>query len=419
MLTRMKLTKPAIDKIDCSDKNKPTFFWDEKTPGFGVKVTPKNNKSYIFQGRIGLQNRRIKIGDVDVWKLDEARKYAQELAIMCHKGIDPLIERKKALADNKELLKQEKRKTIKFKDVWFEYLKARQPNWRPRSYQDHIELSRGGYDPEKNSVYTSQPIFQLFEYKLSELTADVLCDWLDHNDFRPTTSAKAYRLTRAFLNWCEEHEDYENLVPPKSYNSKKVKDKVPSPKAKNDCLMKQHLKPWFEEVNKLTNRKIAIFLICSLITGCRKNELLSLKWTDVDFRWKTAKVRDKIEDEGRLIPLTAYVESLLLELKKNSDSKFIFSSKGAECGHIVNPYDSLEKICIKLNIELTPHGLRRSYKTLAIWAKINEGSLAQISGHKPSALVERHYIVRPMDMLRETLQEYEDWILQQVRNDIN
>ena len=58
-------------------------------------------------------------------------------------------------------------------------------------------------------------------------------------------------------------------------------------------------------------------------------------------------------------------------------------------------------------------------KTLAIWAKINEGSLAQISGHKPSALVERHYIVRPMDMLRETLQEYEDWILQQVRNGIN
>ena len=42
-----------------------------------------------------------------------------------------------------------------------------------------------------------------------------------------------------------------------------------------------------------------------------------------------------------------------------------------------------------------------------------------ISGHKPSALVERYYIVRPMDMLRETLQEYEDWILQQVRNGIN
>ncbi|MFW1889934.1 hypothetical protein, partial [Acinetobacter johnsonii] len=87
--------------------------------------------------------------------------------------------------------------------------------------------------------------------------------------------------------------------------------------------------------------------------------------------------------------------------------------------HFKSLCNKAEKICKKLNIELTPHGLRRSYKTLAIWAKINEGSLAQISGHKPSALVERHYIVRPMDMLQETLQEYEDWILQQVRNGIN
>src|SRR5690606_5626119 len=164
---------------------------------------------------------------------------------------------KKALADNKEMLKQEKRKTIKFKDVWLEYLKARQSDWRPRSYQDHIELSRGGYDPEKNSVYTSQPIYQLFEYKLTELTADVFCDCLDYNCILPTTSAKAYRLTRAFLNWCEEHDDYENLVPSISYNTKKVKDKFPSPKAKQDCLMKQHLNPWFEGVNKLPSRKIA------------------------------------------------------------------------------------------------------------------------------------------------------------------
>lgn len=59
------------------------------------------------------------------------------------------------------------------------------------------------------------------------------------------------------------------------------------------------------------------------------------------------------------------------------------------------------------------------FNKLAIWAHINEGSLAQIAGHKSSALVERHYIVRPMDMLRETLQEYEDWILNCVRDSVN
>lgn len=33
--------------------------------------------------------------------------------------------------------------------------------------------------------------------------------------------------------------------------------------------------------------------------------------------------------------------------------------------------------------------------------------------YQPIALVDKHYTVRPIDMLRETLQEYEDWIFEQ------
>ena len=72
-----------------------------------------------------------------------------------------------------------------------------------------------------------------------------------------------------------------------------------------------------------------------------------------------------------------------------------------------------------LGIKLTPHGLRRSYETLTIWTKIDKGVLAQIAGHKPSALVDKHYTVRPMNMLREALQEYEDWILESAKQKNN
>ncbi len=39
--------------------------------------------------------------------------------------------------------------------------------------------------------------------------------------------------------------------------------------------------------------------------------------------------------------------------------------------------------------------------------------LVQISGHKPSTLVERHSTVRPHDMLKEEPQEYENWLLKE------
>lgn len=71
--------------------------------------------------------------------------------------------------------------------------------------------------------------------------------------------------------------------------------------------------------------------------------MLTLKWRDINFKWKTAKIIDKVEDSGRIIPITTYVEKLLLDLKRTSDSEYVFSSSKSKTGHIVNPYKSLNK----------------------------------------------------------------------------
>ena len=39
------------------------------------------------------------------------------------------------------------------------------------------------------------------------------------------------------------------------------------------------------------------------------------------------------------------------------------------------------------------------------------GVVAQIMGHKPSATAERHYRVRPLDLLRQWHTKLEAWIL--------
>ncbi len=46
------------------------------------------------------------------------------------------------------------------------------------------------------------------------------------------------------------------------------------------------------------------------------------------------------------------------------------------------------------------HGLRRSFGTLAEWVECPTGISAQIMGHKPSAITEKHYRRRPLDLLR-------------------
>jgi integrase len=62
---------------------------------------------------------------------------------------------------------------------------------------------------------------------------------------------------------------------------------------------------------------------------------------------------------------------------------------------------------------LTLHGLRRSFGTLTEWVECPAGVVAQIMGHKPSATAEKHYKVRPIDLLRMWHNRIEVWTLEQ------
>ena len=59
------------------------------------------------------------------------------------------------------------------------------------------------------------------------------------------------------------------------------------------------------------------------------------------------------------------------------------------------------------------HGLRRSFGTLSEWVEVPAGIVAQIMGHKPSAIAEKHYIQRELDLLHLWHVKIEAWILEQ------
>ena len=124
-------------------------------------------------------------------------------------------------------------------------------------------------------------------------------------------------------------------------------------------------------------------------------------------------IKDKVET-SREIPLTNYMASLLEPLPRVNE--WVFSSKTSASGALSVPSKALEAVCDEAGIEhLTVHGLRRSFGSLAEWLDIPTGIVSQIMGHKPSATAEKHYRVRPIDLLRQHHQRYEDWILEQAQ----
>ena len=114
----------------------------------------------------------------------------------------------------------------------------------------------------------------------------------------------------------------------------------------------------------------------------------------------------------RVIPLTPYVSQLLAVLPHRNE--WVFSSATAGAGVLTIPRSIHLQACGVASIEdMTLHGLRRSFKSLTEWLEIPAGVVAQIMGHKPSATAEKHYPLRPLDLLRVHHERIEAWILEQ------
>lgn len=190
-----------------------------------------------------------------------------------------------------------------------------------------------------------------------------------------------------------------------------ARQNLPKKQAKRDVLQREQLEAWFAAVRGLDNPVISAYLQTLLLTGARREELAGLTWDNLDFKWQSMTIRDKVEGE-RTIPLTPYVAHLLAALP--SRNEWVFSSPAAASGRLQEPRIPHNRALAHAGIEdLTLHGLRRSFGSLAEWLECPAGIVAQIMGHKPSATAEKHYRVRPLDLLRMWHSKIEAWILEQ------
>jgi integrase len=240
----------------------------------------------------------------------------------------------------------------------------------------------------------------LLPVRLLDLTGPRIGQWLAAEaEKRPTQASLSFRLLSVFVNWCDSHPVYSGLVPAGACKAQQVRDEMPSKNTKEgDSLQREQLPLWFN-------------LQALLLTGARRRELGALRWEDVDFQWLSMTIRDKVEGE-RTIPLCPYVAHLLAALPRRNE--WVFSSASSGNGQLAEPTPGHKRALEAAGLpDLTLHGLRRSFGSLAEWTEAPTGIVAQIMGHKPSAIAEKHYRRRSLDLLRMWHVKIESWMLEQ------
>jgi integrase len=412
MPTKIRLTPRRICDFP-NPKQGKSFLWDNVIQGLGVLASPKR-KNYVFEGRFAKKSIRITIGNTSSWTIEDARKRATELRQLIDNGLDPRLEKKRTEASEKAERQEMVRQDVTLCEAWPVYMKERQPNWSTKYYTDHERImSLGGEEKKRGKGETvAGPLASLANHPLTAITPSAIKKWLTaEQPKRPTETRRAFEMLRTFLNWCETDNRYRDLAALDACSAKIKKDNLAKKNSRDDALQREQLTAWFDSVLRYENKILSAYVQMLLLTGARREELLSLTWSDVDFRWQKVHILGK-GAVPRDIPLTPYVSSLLSPLPRRN--QWVFSSTRGKDRRLQSPTKAFQKMMARAEIDdITLHGLRRSFSTLSEWLETPVGIVYQIQGHMPSATAEKHYKKRPIDLLRKWHTKIETWILEQ------
>ena len=155
---------------------------------------------------------------------------------------------------------------------------------------------------------------------------------------------------------------------------------------KNPVTTKQQLKIDRESPRYLTIDEIEamltaikdiefkLFIYVALYTGCRRNEILNLKWEDIDFNKRTILIKKAKSHYSRYVPISDDLYNILYPIKKDMGKVFKWS-----------PYtisEKFKKLTRKIGINCRLHDLRHSFATHLLNSCGNIKIVQDVLGHR-------------------------------------
>ena len=248
-------------------------------------------------------------------------------------------------------------------------------------------------------------IKDLGEYELEELKPNVLQDFLlkkidnkySTNTIKGIVSVLKQALRLAITLEFVDKEYCSNL-------------KMPSSEEKEISVFTKKEQQVIESFCLNHKKRNYIGIVICLYTGIRLGELLALTWDDIDFNSNlltinktsySAKVdgktqiivdKPKTKKSNRVIPLPNQLVKLLKIIKKESNSKYVITTRNS--GMVGNrSYQRTFKFILKkVNVPYRNfHSLRHTFATNAIELGMDVKTLAEILGHTNAMITLNRY----------------------------
>ena len=148
----------------------------------------------------------------------------------------------------------------------------------------------------------------------------------------------------------------------------------------------------------------------------RRNEVLTLKWADIDLKDKTFTVGKTKNHEGLKLPLTWILLEVLERRKNDNGNPYVFEGEKPN-SHLSPPKKQIEKARELVGFHFTNHDLRRTFTTTAHRLNFGKYTLDRLINHKTedSRDVTARYVILDVEDLREPMNQITESIWSQIQ----
>ena len=99
MDNKFNFTKRTLEALASPDKGKRSLYYDIKTPGLELRITPTGTKSFTLYRRIEGRPERITLGRFPQMTIDQARREASRLNGKVSEGQNPAGQKRSIRAE--------------------------------------------------------------------------------------------------------------------------------------------------------------------------------------------------------------------------------------------------------------------------------------------------------------------------------
>jgi integrase len=399
------LTKKFLNEITLPIDGQYDTYHDDKIKGLSLRVSSKGKMSFFSRSRVEGEPVIVNYGAYPNITIDQARAKAHESLNLISLGINP----------NKQSAEDEVRQ-ITLNQVLDDYITSRGTNLKANTTKNYRSTFNGYLKDwgKKEMLSISRDMVEKRHRKITKQS--------------PTRANSVMRLLRALFNYgMGEYED-ANGEPIIFHNPTQRLSHIKAwnrEKRKKTIIKSYDLKVWWSAVHELPTHELNAkkpnhsetardYFIFVLLTGLRRREASTLKWTDIDFRDNTLNIEDTKNHESHSLPLTDYLVDLLRQRQANTDSLFVF--EGNDPTKPMNdPKKQVAKVRAISNVYFNIHDLRRTFITIAESLDVPQYALKQLINHKDARDVTAGYIIMGVERLRQPMNNITNFILEKVK----